>query len=52
MAYSVGTWRGYGAERPRLAVFCSETGVAYFPKRYGRKAAERLAVRMNKESSK
>ena len=50
MAYSVGLWNGYGEERSRLAVFCSETGVAYFPKRYGRKACEALAAKMNKES--
>lgn len=51
MAYSVGQWRGYGAERPRLAVFCSETGVAYFADSYGRRAAERLAARLNNRES-
>jgi hypothetical protein len=33
--------------RYRWAVVCSRTWVYYFPARYGKKAAERLATRLN-----
>lgn len=44
--YEAAIWRGYGNERPRWAVFCKATHVFYFPDRYGRKAAEKLARQM------
>jgi hypothetical protein len=33
--------------RSRWAVYCASSRVWYFPKRYGRKAAERYAAEMN-----
>lgn len=45
--YSAAIWRGYGAERPRWAVHCADTGCYYFPRRYGRAAAESMARTMN-----
>jgi hypothetical protein len=43
--YSVGTYRDGG--RSRVAVYCASSGVWYFPKRYGRRAAERMARELN-----
>lgn len=43
--YSVGTYANGG--RDRLAVYCASSRVWYFPKRYGRKACERLSREMN-----
>lgn len=48
MAYSVGMYRDpENARRNRYAVACDETGVWYFPKRYGIKPANDLCARMN-----
>jgi hypothetical protein len=49
--YSAAIWNGYGNERSRWAVHCAATGVYYFPKRYGKREAERLAHRMNERSN-
>lgn len=49
--YSAAIWNGYGNERPRWAVHCSITGVYYFPQRYGKREAIRLAHRMNLRSN-
>lgn len=48
--YSAAIWRGYGSARDRWAVYCAASRCFYFPARYGRKAAETMAGRMNKES--
>lgn len=45
--YSAAIWRGYGQERARWAVHCAATGCYYFPRRYGRAAAETMARTMN-----
>lgn len=50
MNYEAAIYRGHGAYRDRWAVYCKATSVFYFPARYGRKAAESMAARMNKES--
>ncbi len=46
--YSVGTYSNGG--RDRIAVYCASSRVWYFPKRYGRKAAQRLADEMNAQN--
>lgn len=48
--YSAAMWNGYGDERPRWAVHCRDTGTYYFPQRYGKREAERMARRMNNRS--
>lgn len=48
--YSAAIWPGNGVERSRWAVLCRASACYYFPARYGRKAAETMAARMNKES--
>lgn len=48
--YSAAIWRGYGAERPRWAVYCAASACFYFPRRYGRAAAESMARTMNARS--
>ena len=47
-AYSVGQYRDSDTGRTRWAVFCNASRVWYFPKRHGRKEAERLLSRMLK----
>ena len=49
--YTAAIWNGYGEERPRWAAHCAATGVYYFPARYGKREAERLANRLNKRTS-
>lgn len=49
MNYSAGIYQGYGNERDRWAVFCAITHSWIFPSRYGKKAAEALAKRLNRE---
>lgn len=46
--YSVGKYYDAETSRYRWAVWCSQSQVWYFPQRYGRIAAERLAARLNK----
>lgn len=48
--YSAAVWRGYGQERDRWAVHCQQSGCYYFPARYGREAAERMAAQMNRNA--
>ncbi len=48
--YSAAIWRGYGQERDRWAVHCAASGCFYFPARYGRRAAESMAARMNRKA--
>ncbi len=45
--YDAGIYPGNGSDRARWAVACKDSGVWYFPTRYGRKAAESMAARMN-----
>lgn len=45
--YSAAIWRGYGQERPRWGVYCAASACFYFPRRYGRAAAESMARAMN-----
>jgi hypothetical protein len=47
--YKTGEYRGESG-RFRWAVFDIMTHVWYFPTHYGKKAAERLAKRLNKEA--
>lgn len=47
--YETAIWPGNDAERARWAVL-GPTGCYTFPTRYGRKAAEALAERMNREA--
>lgn len=46
--YDAAIWPGNDGERPRWAVACYPTGVWYFPRRYGRQAAESLARQLSK----
>lgn len=48
MQYKAGIWRGNDVDRPRWGVL-GPTGCWDFAKRYGRKAAEALADRLNRE---
>ena len=48
--YSAAIWRGYGADRDRWAVYCSASRTFYFPARYGRREAESMAIRMNRNA--
>lgn len=48
MSYSTAQYRDSNG-RTRWAVFSAVSHVWYFPRRYGRIAAERLARRMNRE---
>lgn len=52
MNYSVGKYRDYSTGRERYAVFEQNTKVWYFPKRYGKKEAERLRNVMEKSIKK
>lgn len=48
MIFSIGLYRGGG--RVRWAVLHSQTGAWYFPTRYGKRAAEQLCARLNREA--
>lgn len=48
MRYCAAIWPGNGSERARWAVL-GPTGCYTFPRAYGRKNAERLAARYNRE---
>ena len=48
MRYCAAIWPGNGSERARWAVL-GPTGCYTFPSTYGRKNAERLAARYNRE---
>lgn len=46
--YDAAIWPGNDAERPRWAVAAHPSGVWYFPRAYGQRAAERLAASMQR----
>lgn len=48
--YEAAVWPGNDGERARWAVAAHPTGVWYFPRSYGRKAAERMAERMTRDA--
>ena len=48
--YSAQQYRDTDSGRYRWAVLCSVTSCWYFPKQYGKAAAEAMAARMNKEA--
>lgn len=48
--YIASEYRDSETGRYRAAVLCTASHVFYFPKRYGRAAAEALARRMNRTS--
>ena len=48
MTYSTAQYRDSNG-RARWAVYCAASRVWYFPNRYGRAAAERMAARLNRE---
>lgn len=49
--FIAGKYHDQDTGKERWAVYCSESGVWYFPDRYGKREAERLASRMNREES-
>lgn len=50
--YAVGKYRDPDSGRQRFAVWASPAQIWYFPDRYGRAAADRLAARLNLEASR
>lgn len=51
MPYTVATYRDQDTGRERFAVLDTQSRVFYFAARYGRKAAQVLADRLNKEAA-
>lgn len=49
MNYEAGLYFNPDIGRPQWAVFCGKTKTWYFASRYGQKAAQKLAARMNLE---
>ena len=48
MTYSVGIYRDAATGRNRIAVYDSGARVWYFARRYGNRAAQSLAARLNR----